>query len=71
VTDRQADAAAAALAAEGMAFSSCGAAGAAALLAATSPADRRALGLDARSRVLLVGTEQADPSTSIRNGDTE
>ncbi|MGI5289633.1 pyridoxal-phosphate dependent enzyme [Nonomuraea polychroma] len=56
ITDDQADAAARLLAQHGAALSACGAAGAAGLLALT-PAGRAALGLDAGSRVLLVGTE--------------
>jgi diaminopropionate ammonia-lyase len=59
ITDEQARDAAAALAAEGVRLSPCGAAGAAGLLAASAPAQRRALGLDPGSRVLLIGTERA------------
>ncbi|WP_211370879.1 hypothetical protein, partial [Nonomuraea turkmeniaca] len=61
ITDVQADAAARLLARHGAALSACGAAGAAGLLALT-PSSRAALGLDASSQVLLVGTEgQVEP----------
>jgi diaminopropionate ammonia-lyase len=58
VTDDQAGRAAVALAEEGIVLSPCGAAGAAGLLAAVSSPQRPALGLDASSRVLLIGTER-------------
>ncbi|MGW0803868.1 pyridoxal-phosphate dependent enzyme [Nonomuraea sp. NPDC002799] len=56
IADDQAAAAARLLASHDVALSDCGAAGAAGLLA-LGPATRGALGLDAGSRVLLVGTE--------------
>jgi len=58
VSDVQAQAAADELAGAGAPVSACGAAGAAGLIAACADgAQRRALGLDADARVLLVGTE--------------
>ncbi|MEO3804685.1 pyridoxal-phosphate dependent enzyme [Nonomuraea sp. B1E8] len=56
ITDEEADAAVRLLSGHGVALSPCGAAGAAGLLE-LSDASRRALGVDERSRVLLVGTE--------------
>jgi len=64
VSDEQADQAAMRLADHGAPISACGAAGAAGLFAACRDDDWRGrLGLDVRSRVLLIGTEAADPST--------
>ena len=61
VSDAAAEAAASRLARLGAPVSSCGAAGAAGLIAACGDAAvRRQLGLDAGSRVLLIGTEAAD-----------
>jgi len=63
VSDAQADLAAARLAAQGAPVSPCGAAGAAGLFAACRDNSwRTRLGLGDRSRVLLIGTEAADPS---------
>jgi diaminopropionate ammonia-lyase len=56
VTDKEAEAAARFLAAEGTRVSACGASGAAGLLA-LEPVTRVALGLGAHSRILIVGTE--------------
>jgi diaminopropionate ammonia-lyase len=61
VSDAAAEAAASRLGALGAPVSACGAAGAAGLIAACGDAEaRRQLGLDGRSRVLLIGTEAAD-----------
>jgi diaminopropionate ammonia-lyase len=58
VSDAQAEEAATSLAREGAPVSPCGAAGAAGLVAACrNAAWRKQLGLDANSRVLLIGTE--------------
>ncbi len=63
VTDAEAEAAAMRLNAQGANVSPCGATGAAGLISlAAQPDPRQRLGLDARSRVLLIGTEAADPS---------
>ncbi len=56
ITDAEAAAAAARLAAEGVSVSPCGATGAAGLLALDG-ATRRALRLDSDARILLIGTE--------------
>ncbi|MEO3791889.1 pyridoxal-phosphate dependent enzyme [Nonomuraea sp. B10E15] len=56
ITDEEADAAVRLLSGHGVALSPCGAAGAAGLLELSGDS-RRALGVDERSRVLLVGTE--------------
>ena len=65
VTDAQAEAASVRLIALGAPTSPCGATGAAGLIAlAADPAGRRALGLDAQARVLLIGTEAADAPAS-------
>ena len=65
VTDAQAEAASVRLIALGAPTSPCGATGAAGLIAlAADPAGRRALGLDAEARVLLIGTEAADAPAS-------
>jgi len=61
VSDATAEAAANRLAKLGAPVSACGAAGAAGLIAACGDAEaRRQLGLDAGSRVLLIGTEAVD-----------
>jgi diaminopropionate ammonia-lyase len=62
VTDAQADDAARRLAQHGAPVSACGAAGAAGLYGLNDAA-RRELGLDDKSRVLLIGTEAAEPVT--------
>jgi diaminopropionate ammonia-lyase len=63
VTDAEAEQAAARLTAMGAPVSSCGAAGAAGLAAVARDPDTRArLGLTAVSRVLLIGTEAAEPT---------
>ena len=63
ISDAQADQAAERLAAMGAPVSSCGAAGAAGLLAIARDPDARArLGLTEESRVLLIGTEAANPA---------
>jgi len=63
ISDARAEQAASRLAAQGAPVSACGAAGAAGLFAASSDAAwRQSLRLDARSRVLLIGAEAADPS---------
>lgn len=60
VSDADAEAAATRLAREDVPLSACGAAGVAGLIKACSDNDaRQQLGLDARSRVLLIGTEAA------------
>jgi diaminopropionate ammonia-lyase len=65
VADADAERAAQLLTDEGVAVSPCGAAGAAALLAYAGSDDARALlGLDERSRVLLIGTEEAAGDTA-------
>jgi len=62
VSDGEAEQAAARLVAQGAPVSACGAAGAAGLIAACGGDRwRRRLDLDAQSRVLLIGTEAADP----------
>ena len=62
VSDAAAADAAARIAAKGAPTSPCGATGAAGLFRiAADPAARTALGLDARSRVLLIGSETANP----------
>jgi diaminopropionate ammonia-lyase len=64
ITDAEAQAAAARLIALGADVSPCGAAGAAGLIAlAAQPDIRRSLGLDPRSRVLLIGTEAGEAPT--------
>jgi diaminopropionate ammonia-lyase len=69
VSDDEADAAAVRLAAEAAPVSACGAAGAAGLIAAIRDPDaRKRLGLDAQSRVLLIGTEAAEPSNPVQAG---
>jgi diaminopropionate ammonia-lyase len=61
VSDADADDSARRLIAQGAPLSACGAAGAAGLIAAcANDAERKQLGLDANSRVLLIGTEAAD-----------
>ena len=63
VSDTEADQAAMRLASLGAPVSACGAAGAAGLFAVCRDGSgRKHLGLGARSRVLLIGTEAADPS---------
>lgn len=65
VRDGEADDAAARLAALGAPVSACGAAGAAGLFGACRDDDwRKRLGLDGRSRVLLIGTEAAETSNN-------
>ncbi|HEV2675937.1 MAG TPA: diaminopropionate ammonia-lyase [Aliidongia sp.] len=64
VSDAAAEAAASRLATLGAPVSPCGATGAAGLIAACAdPAWRRALALDPRARVLLIGTEAAETLT--------
>lgn len=64
ITDAEAQAAAARLIALGADVSPCGATGAAGLIVlAAQPDIRRSLGLDPRSRVLLIGTEAGEAPT--------